>query len=270
MKPHGLALRVLVVVAALSLGALASPAAPAQTSQPSPPSTPPPVTVSVTLARGIQSTSLFGSGEVAPVNATTTFVTTDVPWAVVKVKAMLPDTKVTLRVVDPTGSAYSVDAKTPQHTNNAPWEAFDFAAPLYILGTDLEGHTGTWHLQILFNGQVQNDTGFQWQPATRLALPKVKEVVDESPTKPDLHWRYGAALALFGHDREAVQELQNAIRLDPRYALYHITLGRIYERQGRQADAVSEFQTALTLHGSYYDAVFSGWARAHLTRLQAH
>lgn len=30
-----------------------------------------------------------------------------------------------------------------------------------------------------------------------------------------------------------------------------------------------EFEAALTIHGSFYDAVFGGWAQAHLNHLKA-
>jgi hypothetical protein len=265
------------VIAAAVLLVLMVTQSPAQTTQPSPPSGTVPANqiASVTLARSIKSTAAFGSGEITAVDPTTSFVGTDVPYAVVKIKTVVPETVVTLRPVDPSGASFSIDAKTPQPKKNSSsgnnaWKQFDFAAPLYILGTDLEGQTGAWHLQILLNGQVHNDTAFQWGAASVLALPAIKALVDDTPLNADLHWRYGAALGVFGHVQEAIQELQSAIRLDPRYALYHITLGRLYERMGRPADAVREFKTALTLHGSSYDAVFSGWAQAHLSKLQGH
>ncbi len=270
MRRCGGVAQALATAAALVFGVITPPASQAQTAPSSPPGVPANQVASVTLARGVRSTSLFGSGEVTPVEPTTVFISTDLPYAIVKVKALVPDTTVTLRLLDPTAAAYAVDAKTPQHKNNEPWKEFDFAAPLFILGTDLEGQTGAWHLQIVINSQVQNDTTFQWEPATALSLSKIKDAVDQSPLDADLHWRYGAALAQLGHDREAIQELQHAIQLDPKYALYHITLGRIYERQGRPTDAVHEFQTALGLRGSFYDAVFAGWAQAHLNRLQTH
>ena len=225
--------------------------------------------VGVTMAKGIKSGSLFGQGEVTPVEPTTSFINTDLPYAVVRVKKLQTETVVTLRVSDPAGPAFSIDAKTPQH-RNTPWESFDFALPLYILGTDLETRTGPWTLQVLFNGQAQSSTEFQWQLASPIALSKIRDQVNLSPQDPDLRWRYGAALALLHHEQEGIDELQNAIRLDRRYALYYITLGRVYERQGHPADAIRMFQTALSLHGSYYDAVYAGWAQAHLARLQAH
>lgn len=219
---------------------------------------------SVTLAHGVKYASLFGAGDVTPVDPATAFVSTDLPYAIIKVNAYSANTPVTLRLVDPTGAAYSVDARSPQHVR----QYFEFAAPLYILGTDLESHTGTWHFQVLIGSQVRNDTEFQWTPASAAALPPIKQAMDQSPMSADLHWRYGAALAQLGHDAEAIQELQNAIRLDSRYALYHITLGRIYEREKRSPDAVREFEAALAIKGSFYDPVFTGWAEAHLNQLQ--
>src|SRR5437588_24911 len=94
------------------------------------------------------------------------------------------------------------------------------------------------------------------------------EVTPVDPTTTHRPARDGAAPAVLHHDAEAIRELKNAIKLDRNYALYYISLGRLYERQGRTDDAVRNFKTALSLHGSYYDAVYSGWARAHLARLQ--
>ncbi|HLJ60539.1 MAG TPA: tetratricopeptide repeat protein [bacterium] len=223
---------------------------------------------SVTLAHGVKSASVFGSGLLTPVDPATTFVNTDVPYAIVRIKALAPDTTVALRLADPSGSAYAVQAKIPAHRGNP--KDFDFAAPLYILGTDLESHTGTWHVQILINNAPASDVTFQWQAATAAELAKLKDTVNQSPLTADLHWRYGAALGLLGHLSESITELQNAIRLDPNYALYYITLGRVYELQSRVADATQQFQKALSVHGSFYDSVFEGWARAGLVKLQAH
>lgn len=267
----------LAIAAVLAVGALTPTGSPAQTSAPSPPPSPSGANqvVSVTLAKGIKSASLFGSGSVTPVDPTTVFVNTDLPYVVVKIQALASDTTVGLRLDDPTGVAYTVQAKIPP-VRGHPKE-FDFAGPLYILGTDFENTTGTWHVQIFVNGRPASDTAFQWNAVTALptsqmsaALSNIRTLVNGDPTNADLHWRYGAALALFHQDQAAIQELQDAIRLDPHYALYHITLGRVYEKEGRTADAVREFQTAMALHGSYYDAVFSDWARAHLNKLQGH
>ena len=236
---------------------------------PGPTSAEPNQLVGVTMAKAIKTGNLFGQGEVTPVEPTTSFINTDLPYAVVKIKKLQTETVVALRVTDPTGPAFSIEAKTPPH-RDTPWESFDFALPLYILGTDLETRTGTWTIHVLINGQPQNTTEFQWQSASPIALSKIRDLVGLSPQVPDLRWRYGAALALLHHEREGIDELQNAIRLDRRYALYYITLGRVYERGGRPGDAIRMFQTALSLHGSYYDAVYAGWAQAHLSRLGAH
>jgi tetratricopeptide (TPR) repeat protein len=224
---------------------------------------------SLTLAKGIKSASLFGQGELTPVEPTTTFVNTDLPYAVLKFKALQSDTNVSVRVNDPSGPAFTIDVKVPKHRDNV-WSSLDLGLPMFILGTDLETHTGTWTLQVMFNGQPANTATFQWTAASPIQLGKIRDLMNEDPTNADLHWRYGSALVLLGHEQEGVAEIQNAIKLDQRYALYYITLGRVYERQGKQADAVKMFQTALSLHGSYYDAVYAGWAQAHLARLKAH
>ena len=267
VKRHRRTLCTLIALTATALACIIPVASQAQESPAPTPGTPPNQLASVTLAQGIKAVPLFGQGSVTPVDPTTNFITTDVPYAIVKVKSLLPGTVVTLRLLDPAGGETSVEVTTPPRKKL--WDDFDFALPVYILGTDQEQDTGTWHFRVFFNGTPESDTPFEWHPGSHLALSRIREAVAQSPLTADLHWRYGAALALLGHEREGIQELENAIHLDPRYALYYITLGRVYEREGRQADAIRSFQTALTIQGSYYDAVFSAWAHAHLTHLHA-
>jgi hypothetical protein len=257
---------VLTAVGMLVALTAAIPVSPPASAQPEPAGV---QLASVVLAHGVKQTSAFGQGDVTPVDPGTAFINADLPYALIKVTSAPAGTPMTLRLVDPNGIAYSVDVSTPKRRDTKPWQSFQFAAPLYILGTDLEGITGMWHFQVLTNSQVQSDTPFQWQSATPLALSNIQDAVNASPTDADLHWRYGAALALFNHDADAVNQLQDAIRLNPKYALYHITLGRLYEREGKNAQATSEFQAALGIHGSFYDAVFQGWAHAHLNHLRA-
>jgi hypothetical protein len=223
---------------------------------------------SVVLARGVKQGNMFGEGDLTPIDPGTAFVTTDVPHAFVKVTSAPGDAPLTLRLIDPAGTGYGIDVRTPKRRDGKPWQSFQFVAPLFILGTDFESATGTWHFQVLMNNQVQNDTVFQWQPAQASTLLDIKHAIDASPLEADLHWRYGAALALFNQIEPAVRELDNAIRLDPKYALYHITLGRVYERGGKKAAAMNEFQAALGIHGSFYDPAFQIWAQEHLNRLK--
>ena len=257
---------------ALALGGSAPPA-PAAAQGPSTttpaPNLPPNQLASVVMAKGIKSSALFGQGDLTPLDPTTTFVNTDLPYAIVKVKTLEANTVVTLRVNDPAEPAFTIEVKAPQHKDK-PWESFDFALPLYILGTDLETRTGAWSLQVLFNGKPVNTTTFQWMAASPIQLGKIKDQLDVDPTNADLTWRYGAALVLLHHEKDGIAQLQNAIKLDQKYALYYITLGRVYEREGRPAEAVKMFQAALSQHGSFYDTVYSGWAQAHLARLQTH
>jgi hypothetical protein len=257
-----------VVVAAVAGGGFGRlrPAAAQQQA----PAQPPAMQVgTVVLAHGVKTSNAFGEGDVTPVEPGNSFVSTDVPYAIVKVTSAPANTPITLRLLDPGGVAYSVNASTPKRRDTKPWQSFQFAAPLYILGTDLESTTGAWHFQVLMNDKVESDTPFQWQPAAAETLLTIKHAVDAAPLQADLHWRYGAALAQFKQDPSAISQLRNAIQLDPKYALYHITLGRIYERQGNKAAAMNEFQTALGIHGSFYDPVFQSWAQEHLNRLKA-
>ena len=261
-------------VCALAAGSPAVPGAGAQQPPPAPspasPSTPPTAgesqLTSIVLAKAIKQASFFGQGEVTPIEPTTTFLNTDLPYAVIKATSMKAGTEVAVRITDPTGANFEVTAKPSRGSRGA----FDFALPLYILGTDLEGRTGRWSLAVSFNGQPQNPQAtFEWQPSSTAQIKVIRDQLAAAPTNADLHWRYGAALALLGARTDAVPELENAIKLDPHYALYYITLGRVYEQLGRPADAVKMFRTALAQHGSAYDGVYTHWAQAHLTRLES-
>ncbi len=260
----------LIAVAAIVLGGMAPLGSPAQMTS-SPDDAPANQISSVTLAQGIKADTLFGQGLITPVHPAVSFINTDLPYAIVRVENLGPGAQVRFALTDPRGPAYSVEARVPPHRGK-PGEQFDLAAPLYILGTDFEDHFGTWHLQVTSIDSGSQDTvTFQWTQATVLELSRIRQAVDQDPADADLHWRYGAALALLGQGQNAIDELQKAIELShPPYALYHITLGRVYERLGRHADAVREFQAALAIHGSFYDMVFAGWARAHLAQLQVH
>lgn len=273
-KRHAGPLTIVLSLALVALGAMSLGAAvpsPASGQGQTPPAGPANQLASVVLAKGIKSTSLFGQGELTPVEPTTNFTNTDLPYAVFKFKGLKGDTVLTLRVSDPAGIAFTIEAKIPARRDSNPYETLDVALPLYILGTDLETHTGTWTVQILVGGQHANTTTFRWDTSSPIALGRIRDQVNLQPTDADLHWRYGAALALLHHEREAEAELQNAIRLDQRYPLYYISLGRVYERLNRQADAIKMFKTALSQRsGSFYDAVYTGWAQAHLARLQGH
>jgi len=265
MRPMFVYARLCVVAAALVVQGAVPAAAPAQPA--SPPAAPAPA-IAVILAHGYKPAPPFGAGELTPIDPGTTFVETDLPYAILKATSLAPNAVVTLRVIDPNGIAYAVDVKTPQRHGNQPWQKFDFASPIFILGTPLESHLGTWHFDVLLNGEPAGTTAFQWTRATPAELPKIKSAVDQSPQDPDLHWRYGAAFAVFGQLSDAITELQRAMLLDPTYALYPITLGRVYEQQGRTDEAAQQFQKALGLHGSMFDSVFSAWARAELSALQ--
>jgi hypothetical protein len=223
---------------------------------------------SVTLAHAIASNRLFGPGNVKPIGPATSFISTDVPYAVVKINNVCPGAAIVVRLLDPTGATYEIQGAPPKN-HNGQWKSFEFVVPMYILGTDLETHYGTWHVNVLVEGKMVQDVPFEWTQATVQSLAAIKTLVDNSPMTADLHWRYGAALAQLGREGDAEWELQNAIKLDPKYALYYITLGRIYELENRKAEAVHDFQQAMTIHGSYYDSVFSSWAQAELEKVQS-
>jgi len=60
---------------------------------------------------------------------------------------------------------------------------------------------------------------------------------------------FDAALVLLSEDQypAAADELQKAIKLDPKVAMAHVLLGRCYQNTSRTVQAIEQFQTALRL-----------------------
>ncbi len=79
------------------------------------------------------------------------------------------------------------------------------------------------------------------------AVPRYREVLRENPVHCDaLH---GLAMARFEQNevRECQALLERLLALDPAHEAAHRQLGRVYQRLGREADALASFDRALAL-----------------------
>jgi tetratricopeptide (TPR) repeat protein len=75
-----------------------------------------------------------------------------------------------------------------------------------------------------------------------------RETLARNPGSSFLHNNLGVVLMSTGREREAAAEFQEAVRLTPDSADYHVNLGlALAQMPGRMADAVSEYQTALRI-----------------------
>ena len=71
--------------------------------------------------------------------------------------------------------------------------------------------------------------------------------VRKAPNKPRPHHNFGSSLLARGYQKEALEQFQTTLDLDPEYAMAHLNIGKIYKDQRRYAEAVEEYNKALAL-----------------------
>jgi hypothetical protein len=82
---------------------------------------------------------------------------------------------------------------------------------------------------------------------TTTALSEFDLAVQLRPDDPGLRYQYGFTLAVAAKADEAVEQLSKAVALNPVYALPRFALAYVYEGQGKQADALREYQAFVAL-----------------------
>ena len=122
-----------------------------------------------------------------------------------------------------------------------------------------------------------------WYLDPSAAEPAFKEAIQLAPNYAQAHYSYGAYLGFIGHPNEAIDEVKQALLLDPlssvfraglagglfqagqqdeaikqlrivfatdpHFAVAHEVLGGIYAQQGKYKEAIEEFQTKARLGG---------------------
>lgn len=81
-----------------------------------------------------------------------------------------------------------------------------------------------------------------------------REAIEENPTRFSLRQEYGIRLYQLGSFEEALLELEEAIRLNPRTYLPYYYLGMINEERGATGAAMEYYETALRYNPNYTDA----------------
>jgi tetratricopeptide (TPR) repeat protein len=82
---------------------------------------------------------------------------------------------------------------------------------------------------------------------TILALERDLMIVQAVPRSADARNNLGGALLLRGSVDDAIEHLQEAVRLDPRHAEAHSNLGVALARRGRSTDAIDHYRESLRL-----------------------
>jgi len=68
------------------------------------------------------------------------------------------------------------------------------------------------------------------------------------------HYNLGCTFLNLERDRQAIESLRRALRLNPRFERAHFALGLIYKEQGRYALSVRHLKRAIDLNSRYADA----------------
>jgi tetratricopeptide (TPR) repeat protein len=99
----------------------------------------------------------------------------------------------------------------------------------------------------------------------QLALSELKGAVALDPGNPQAYEVLSAVYDLMGpsHRNEKMAMLQQAIKADPKNAQLHVTVGTVYETDGKFAEAADEFKQATTLS----DTIPRAWAGLGETEL---
>jgi tetratricopeptide (TPR) repeat protein len=99
------------------------------------------------------------------------------------------------------------------------------------------------------DAQLQHWLGLVYfkQGQNAKALEQLRTAEREDGTRFDIH--FDLALVLLAEDQYpvAADELQKAIKLQPKAAMAHVLLGRCYQNTNRTLQAIEQFQTALRL-----------------------
>jgi Flp pilus assembly protein TadD len=107
---------------------------------------------------------------------------------------------------------------------------------------------------------------------TRGAFPLVERdrlIVAAVPRSAEARNNLGGALLVRGEIDEAVEELQQALRLDPTHAEAHSNLGVALTRRGRLPEAIDHYREALRLDPLQVQA-YSNLGNALLRRGEVH
>ena len=79
------------------------------------------------------------------------------------------------------------------------------------------------------------------------AIAEAEQERQTDPLGSNENFTLGSVLVFARQWDKAIEQLRNAINLDPNYWFDHCFLGRAYEQKGRVAEAIVEFQRALEL-----------------------
>ncbi len=110
-----------------------------------------------------------------------------------------------------------------------------------------------------FYAGVQTDLGNQLLLAGKIseAVAHYEQALRIDPDYAVAHDNLGSALVRTGKMEEAIARYEQALRLKPDYAEAHCNLGTVFLQEGRVSDAIAHYEQALRLNPEYADAHMS-------------
>jgi tetratricopeptide (TPR) repeat protein len=121
------------------------------------------------------------------------------------------------------------------------------------------------------NPRAQEHLGVALGRTGRLpeAIEHLEQALRIEPDYAEAHCNLGATLGLTGRLPEAIEHLERALRIRPDYAEAHCNLGNVFFQEGKVSDAIGHFEQALRSNPDYAEAQYNlGLALARLGRLQ--
>ena len=93
------------------------------------------------------------------------------------------------------------------------------------------------------------------------AVREYRKAIAKSPSTVNLHYRLGRALLLRSHEpealKDALQEFEAELRLNPRDAVAEFQVGQILQVLGRGAEALPRFERAVDLDPDFPEALIA-------------
>jgi tetratricopeptide (TPR) repeat protein len=121
------------------------------------------------------------------------------------------------------------------------------------------------------NPRAHSNLGSALEEAGRIqeAIEQLEQALRINPSFADAHYNLGHAFAQLGQERRAVEQYEQAVRIKPDFAEAHNNLGVVLEQAGLVPKAIAHYEKALQTDPDYADAHYNlGHALAQLGHVQ--
>ncbi len=95
-----------------------------------------------------------------------------------------------------------------------------------------------------------------WNSSTSL-FEHILRTLGDDPYSYDAHFRFARFLAQHGQIDKAIEHLQQAVKIDPKFAEALNNLGLAYDKLGRNEEAVEAYKQAIKLKPDYSEAYYN-------------